>query len=56
MSNFNLKETLMNRDGLTSDEAEELIEQMREDIEEGADPEDVLFDMGLEPDYLEDLI
>jgi hypothetical protein len=56
MGNYDIKETLMSRDGLTSDEADEEIERMREEIEEGADPEDVLFDTGLEPDYLEDLL
>lgn len=52
----NLKIILMRRDDLTEDEAERLIEEMREEIEGGADPEDVLFDIELEPDYLEDLL
>ena len=56
MSDYNLKDVLMDRDGLTSDEADREIERMREEIEDGADPEGILFDIGLEPDYLEDLL
>lgn len=51
-----LKLTLMKRDNLTSDEADELIEEMRKAVEGGADPEELLFDEGLEPDYLDDLL
>lgn len=53
-----LKETIMERDGLTSSEADELINIARERIyDEGDDPEEVLHEeFGLEPDYIFDLI
>ena len=52
-----LKEVLMRRDGLSSDEADQRIEEARQDVLNGADPEEVLeYDFGLEPDYIFDLI
>jgi hypothetical protein len=53
-----LKETIMERDELTSDEADELIDIARQRIyEENDDPEEVLREeFGLEPDYIFDLI
>lgn len=56
MSDYNLKKVLMSRDGLTEEEAEKAIACMRAEIEEGADPEELLYDIGLEPDYIESLI
>jgi len=51
-----LKKVLMQRDGMTSDEADDAISEAREMIAEGMDPEDVLADeFGLEPDYFYDL-
>jgi len=40
----------------TRKEGIELIKEMRKRVEEGEDPEEVLFDHGLEPDYVFDLI
>lgn len=51
-----LKEVLMRRDELTSDEADEQIQEMRDEVEAGADPEELLNDIGLEPDYIFDII
>jgi len=52
-----LKEVLMRRDGLSSDEADQRIEEARQDVLNGADPEEVLeYNFGLEPDYIFDLI
>jgi hypothetical protein len=53
-----LKETIMERDELTSAEADELIGIARQRIyEENDDPEEVLHEeFGLEPDYIFDLI
>lgn len=51
-----LKRVLMQRDDLTSAEADEIIEEMRERVAEGDDPEDVLYEHGLEPDYVFDLL
>lgn len=51
-----LKEVLMNRDNLTSDEADEVILDLSEQVMNGADPEEVLYSIGLEPDYVFDII
>jgi len=52
-----LKEVLMRRDGLTDDEADDVISDARSRVWEGEDPEAILYDeMGLEPDYIFDLI
>lgn len=54
---LSLHEVLMERDGLTEEEADAAIEEAQELVAEGADPEDVLHDeFGLEPDYVWDLI
>lgn len=52
----NLKKVFMSRDDLTSAEADSLIREMRKRVNDGEDPEEVLFEEGLEPDYLFDLI
>lgn len=52
-----LMRVLMSRDGLTSREAQEAINEARELILNGESPEDVLAEeFGLEPDYLYDII
>jgi len=53
-----LKQAIMQRDGLTSEEADEMICNAREMVlEDGMDPEEVLLEeFGLEPDYLFDLL
>jgi hypothetical protein len=51
-----LKDIFMRRDGMTAEEADDLISEMREEVAEGAYPEDVLYDQGLEPDYIFDLL
>lgn len=58
---MNLKEVLMNRDGLTSEEADEQIAEAREELmdrlSEGDMPFDICEDLfGLEEDYLLDLL
>ncbi len=48
---------LVSRDNLTLPEAQELLEEARQRVASGDDPEDVLAEeFGLEPDYLFDLI
>lgn len=47
---------LMLRDDLTREEAKILISEMVDRVEEGEDPESILFDEGLEPDYVFDLL
>jgi len=52
---------LMERDGMTKDEAQELIQEAREDLHnrlaEGEYPEDICAEwFGLEPDYVMELM
>ena len=56
-----IKDVLMERDGLSSEEAEDLLEEAREELHErlenGDDPSDLCEEFfGLEPDYLDDLL
>ena len=52
-----LKEVLMKRDGLSSREADEQIEEAQARVMNGEDPEEILLEeFGLEPDYFFDLI
>lgn len=52
----NLREVLMKRDSMTPEEADELILEMRDAVMEGEDPEELLHGIGLEPDYIFDII
>ena len=52
-----LKQVLMERDGLTEEEALELIGEAAGEVEDGVDPEEVLNShFGLEPDWVMDLL
>lgn len=52
-----IKQILMQRDGMSSDDADDLIEEAKEAIHDGEDPEEVLSEFfGLEPDYIFDLL
>ena len=52
-----LKEVIMRRDEISSDEADDLIEDARQAIADGDDPEEVLSEyFGLEPDYIFDIL
>jgi hypothetical protein len=54
---LSLKETLMERDGIDSEEADEMIADARQRVFDGEDPEEILLEeFGLEPDYIFDLI
>lgn len=54
---YSIKEVLMRRDGISSEEANELIRYARARIDKGDDPEEVLEEeFGLEPDYIFDLL
>ena len=47
----------MRRDQMTKEDAQALIDDARERIAEGEDPEEILYDdFGLEPDYIFDLL
>lgn len=57
MSNSSLLSVIMRRDGLSRSDAIEQINEAREMVANGADPEEVLYDeFGLEPDYVFDLL
>lgn len=49
---------LMRRDGMSLDEARELLEECKQMVrEDGLDPEQVLYDeLGLEPDFIWELL
>jgi hypothetical protein len=52
-----LKQVLMRRDKLSSDEADDAIEEAKALVADGLDPEDVLHDVfGLEADWVFDLL
>jgi len=52
-----LKKALMSSQGITGSEADEIIEEMKNRVlDEGQDPEEVLYEEGLEPDYVFDLL
>ena len=56
-SDYSILEVLMIRDGLSRDEAQEWIDEVREAVAEGEDPLEMLhYEFGLEPDYIFDLI
>lgn len=50
-----LREALINQ-GNPIEEVDDIISSMIDDVLEGADPEDVLYEYGLEPDYVFDLL
>jgi hypothetical protein len=43
---------LVRREGLDDTEARRELESMRKRVLEGEDPEELLYDIGLEPDYV----
>jgi hypothetical protein len=47
---------LVRRDKMTLVEARRELEDMRERVLDGEDPEEILYEIGLEPDYIFDLI
>ena len=52
-----LKKVLMERDGISSKEADEVIADAKQRVWDGEDPEEVLADeFGLELDYIFDLM
>jgi len=51
-----LHQILVTRDGLTEEEAKEEIKIMKNRVMNGEDPEEILYELGLEPDYVFELI
>jgi len=46
----------MERDEMSLKEAEEYLSELQDRVAEGDNPEELLYDEGLEPDYIFDLI
>ena len=51
-----LVRVLMNRDGISRKEAQGIREEMMQRVWDGEDPEEVLYEEGLEPDYVFDIL
>ena len=51
-----LVKVLMDRDGISKKEAQEIRKEMMERVWDGEDPEEVLYEEGLEPDYVFDIL
>lgn len=52
-----LVRAIMNGHDVSKDEANEIIEEMKVRVhDDHEDPEEVLYDYGLEPDYIHDLL
>jgi hypothetical protein len=52
-----IERTLIQRDGYSRAEAREALQEARERVTNGEDPEEILYEeFGLEPDYIFDLI
>jgi hypothetical protein len=50
-------EVLMRRDGLSKEEAQEWIDEAKQMVADGDNPEEVVhYEFGLEPDYIWDLM
>ena len=59
--NTSIKEVLMNRDNMTSNEADDLINEAKENLHERLENGEMPFDIceewfGLEPDYIMELM
>lgn len=54
---YSIKQVLMTRDGMSAEEAQELINEARQRVDAGEDPEEILHEeFCLEPDYIFDLL
>lgn len=51
-----LEKALVGREDCSLSDAREIIDEMQDRISDGEMPDDVLYDYGLEPDYVFDLI
>ena len=51
-----LVKVLMHRDGISEKEAKDIQREMIQRVWDGEDPEEVLYDEGLEPDYVFDIL
>ena len=56
MKKTQLHAAIMNRDSVSLEEADELVQELKKQVSEGEDPEEVLFNEGFEPDYIFDIL
>lgn len=47
---------LIRRDNIPRDEARQILKDLRERVVDGEDPEELLHEIGLEPDYIWDIL
>lgn len=53
---MSLKDAIMSRDECSDSEAQSLIDDMILRVENGENPEEVLYEEGFEPDYIFDIL
>jgi type II secretory pathway component PulF len=53
---MNLLDAIISREECTKEEAQEIINEMKMEVADGENAEDVLREYGFEPDYIFDLI
>ena len=51
-----LIQALMNAEDCSEAEAKEIIKEMQDDVVNGEDPEEILLQYGLEPDYVFEIL
>lgn len=51
-----VEQLLIDRDGMSAHEAYEEVKEMRQRVIDGEDPEEMLYEIGLEPDYIFDIL
>jgi hypothetical protein len=51
-----VEKILIDRDGMTANEANAELKDMRNRVLEGEDPEEILYEIDLEPDYIFDIL
>jgi plastocyanin domain-containing protein len=56
MASETLHQILVTRDNYTEEEARQEIKEMKIRVMNGEDPEEILYELGLEPDYVFELI
>jgi len=51
-----LHKAIMSRDGVSAEEADVLVQELKDQVLDGENPEEVLYDEGFEPDYIFDIL
>lgn len=53
---MNLLDAIISREECTKEEAQEIIDEIKMEVADGKNAEEVLYEYGFEPDYIFDLI